>query len=33
MTILAPPLDKPHGLREAYILCENGYVWVPSRAK
>ncbi len=33
MTILTPPLDKPHGLREAYILCENGYVWVPSRAK
>ncbi|WP_415404748.1 glyoxalase [Tateyamaria sp. SN3-11] len=32
-TILAEPLDKPHGLREAYILCENGYAWVPSRAK
>ena len=32
-TILAPPLDKPHGLREAYILCENGYAWVPSRPK
>ena len=30
-TILAEPLDKPHGLREAYILCENGYAWVPSR--
>jgi catechol 2,3-dioxygenase-like lactoylglutathione lyase family enzyme len=29
--ILAPPADKPHGLREAYILCENGYAWVPSR--
>ncbi len=29
--ILAPPLDKPHGLREAYILCDNGYAWVPSR--
>ena len=32
-TILAEALDKPHGLREAYILCENGYAWVPSRAK
>jgi len=31
-TILHPPTDKPHGLREVYILCENGYAWVPSRA-
>ena len=30
-TILQPPTDKPHGLREAYILCKNGYAWVPSR--
>lgn len=30
-TILQPPTDKPHGLREAYILCENGYAWVASR--
>ena len=30
--ILQPPTDKPHGLRESYILCENGYAWVPSRA-
>ena len=30
-TILQPPTDKPHGLREAYILCENGYAWVPSQ--
>jgi predicted enzyme related to lactoylglutathione lyase len=29
-TILQPPTDKPHGLREAYILCANGYAWVPS---
>jgi catechol 2,3-dioxygenase-like lactoylglutathione lyase family enzyme len=30
--ILAPPGDKPaHGLREAVILCPNGYAWVPSR--
>ncbi len=32
-TILQEPTDKPHGLREAYIVCENGYAWVPSRAK
>lgn len=30
--ILQPPANKPHGLREAYILCSNGYAWVPSRA-
>ncbi len=30
-TILQAPTDKPHGLREAYILCGNGYAWVPSR--
>jgi len=29
--VLEPARDKPHGLREAYILCENGYAWVPSR--
>lgn len=32
-TILQAPTDKPHGLREAYILCENGYAWVPSRPR
>lgn len=32
-TILQQPTDKPHGLREAYILCANGYAWVPSRAR
>lgn len=31
MEILQPPTDKPHGLREAYIICPDGYVWVPSR--
>lgn len=31
MTILQPPTDKPHGLREAYLLCLDGYAWVPSR--
>ena len=30
--ILQPPTDKPHGLREAYILCDDGYAWVPSRS-
>ena len=29
--ILQAPRDKPHGLREAYILCDDGYAWVPSR--
>ncbi|WP_424987964.1 hypothetical protein [Microbulbifer sp. S227A] len=29
--VLQDPADKPHGLREAYILCDNGYAWVPSR--
>lgn len=28
--ILQGPTDKPHGLREAYILCVDGYAWVPS---
>ncbi|EBA16907.1 hypothetical protein RSK20926_08057 [Roseobacter sp. SK209-2-6] len=32
-TILQEPTDKPHGLREAFILCDNGYAWVPSRPK
>ena len=30
-TILQEPTDKPHGLRECYILCDNGYAWVASR--
>ncbi|QFT58065.1 Glyoxalase-like domain protein [Sulfitobacter sp. THAF37] len=30
-TVLQGPTDKPHGLREAYLMCENGYAWVPSR--
>jgi predicted enzyme related to lactoylglutathione lyase len=29
--VLAPPLDKPHGLREAVILDPDGYAWLPSR--
>lgn len=30
-TILQPPTDKPHGLRECVILDADGYAWVPSR--
>ncbi len=29
--LLQAPTNKPHGLRECIILCENGYAWVPSR--
>lgn len=29
-TLLQPPREKPHGLREAYIAGPDGYVWVPS---
>lgn len=29
--LLQAPANKPHGLRECYILCANGYAWVPSR--
>ncbi len=32
-TVLDAATNKPHGLREAYILCENGYAWVPSVPK
>ena len=31
VVVLQPPTDKPHGLREAYVLDPNGYCWVPSR--
>jgi len=27
--VFAPPADKPHGLREAYLLDPDGYMWVP----
>lgn len=30
-TLLETPTNKPHGLRECIILCENGYAWAPSR--
>ena len=29
--VLQEPTNKPHGLRECVILCENGYAWIPSR--
>lgn len=31
MTLLQPPTDKPHGLRECTLLCPDGYAWVASR--
>lgn len=30
MEVLQPPTDKPHGLRECYLICPDGYAWVPS---
>lgn len=27
--VLQAPLDKPHGLREAYLVDPDGYLWVP----
>jgi uncharacterized glyoxalase superfamily protein PhnB len=28
-SVVADPADKPHGLREAYVVDPDGYVWVP----
>ena len=28
-TVLAGSIDKPHGLRECYIIDPDGYLWVP----
>lgn len=28
-TVLAGSMDKPHGLREAYLVDPDGYLWVP----
>ncbi|MGH6718256.1 MAG: VOC family protein [Alphaproteobacteria bacterium] len=28
-TVLASSADKPHGLRECYVLDPDGYLWVP----
>ncbi len=30
--VLSAAVDKPHGLREAHIVDDDGYVWVPSVA-
>ena len=30
--ILQAPADKPHGLRECYLIAPGGYVWMASRA-
>jgi len=30
-TVLAGSADKAHGLREAYILDDDGYCWTPDR--
>ena len=27
--VLVSATDKPHGLREAYLVDADGYVWVP----
>ena len=27
--VLVGTTDKPHGLREAYLVDDDGYVWVP----
>lgn len=28
-TVLSPPVNKGHGLREAFIVDPDGYIWVP----
>jgi len=28
-SVLAGAMDKPHGLREAFLLDDDGYLWVP----
>ncbi len=32
-SVLQAPADKPHGLREAFLVDPDGYVWVPSVEK
>jgi hypothetical protein len=29
-TVLAGAMDKPHGLREAVLVDDEGYVWIPA---
>ncbi len=31
-TVLSGAIDKPHGLREAVLIDDDGYVWVPGVA-
>jgi catechol 2,3-dioxygenase-like lactoylglutathione lyase family enzyme len=31
-TVLASAVDKPHGLREAFLIDPDGYLWVPDVA-
>lgn len=31
--VLAEAADKPHGLRECYLIDSDGYVWVPGVAR
>ena len=31
-TVLRTSLDRPHGLRECYLLNPDGYCWVPSES-
>lgn len=31
--VLAAPADKPHGLREVFVLDPDGYCWVASRPR
>ncbi len=31
-TVLATATDKPHGLREVYLIDPDGYLWVPDVA-
>jgi catechol 2,3-dioxygenase-like lactoylglutathione lyase family enzyme len=31
-TVLASATDKPHGLREVYLIDPDGYLWVPDIA-
>ena len=33
LTVLAATADKPHGLRECFLVDHDGYVWVPGVAK
>lgn len=32
LSLLQPPTNKPHGLREACILDADGYCWSPARS-